>query len=134
MTQSQTEPSTAAPLAVRPVLPLAQLHPAVHTAMAGFHRDVVTEVAETVAREEWVLVGMSVNPFVARARKLLQGEGIAFTELRYGGYHSMWKQRLAIKLWAGFPTFPMVFRKGELLGGASDLRALQRAGALKTSR
>lgn len=88
-------------------------------------------MAETVAREEWVLVGMSVNPFVGRARKLLRQEGIAFTELRYGGYGSRWKDRLAIKLWAGFPTFPMVFRRGVLIGGASELIALQRAGRLK---
>lgn len=116
---------------VRPSLPSAQVHPAVHAQISRFHRDVIDEVATAVARNEWVLVGMAGNPFVRRARKLLQDEGIAFTELSYGGYASKWKQRLAIKMWAGFPTFPMVFRKGVLLGGASDLLALQQAGALK---
>ena len=115
----------------RPALPWSQVHPEVQEMLSHFHPEVVREVAETVARDEWVLVGMATNPFVARARKLLQQEGIAFTELRYGGYTSRWKARLAIKMWAGFPTFPMVFRRGVLLGGASELRALQRAGTLR---
>jgi len=128
---TQPQPSTDASRSTRPLLPSAQVHPTVNAAMASFHRDVVDEVAQAVARDEWVLVGMATNPFVGRARKLLQSEGITFTELRYGGYASKWKERLAIKMWAGFPTFPMVFRKGVLLGGASELSAMQKAGTLK---
>jgi len=127
----QNAPDVAATTAVRPLPPPPPWHPAVEAQRSDFHRDVIDEVSSAVARDAWVLVGMSRNPFVARARKLLQEEGIQFTELSYGGYGSKWKHRLAIKLWAGFPTFPMVFRKGVLLGGASDLIALQREGKLK---
>ena len=38
----------------------------------------------------------------------------------YGGYFSAWKERLAIKLWSGWPTFPQVFVRQTLIGGASD--------------
>jgi monothiol glutaredoxin len=34
-----------------------------------------------------------------------------------------WKKRLAIKLWTGWPTFPQIFHKGVLIGGAKDLEA-----------
>ena len=57
---------------------------------------------------------------VERARKALESGGHTFTYLEYGSYFGDWKKRLAIKLWAGFPTFPMVFVKGKLLGGAVD--------------
>lgn len=127
---SQSAPVHAPPQE-RPSLPWSHVHPEVQAQLSRFHPEVVQEVADTVAREEWVLVGMATNTFVGRARKLLQQEGIAFTELRYGGYTSRWKARLAIKLWAGFPTFPMVFRRGVLLGGASELIALQKAGTLR---
>jgi monothiol glutaredoxin len=42
-------------------------------------------------------------------------------KVEYGSYFSMWKPRLALKLWAGWPTYPMVFNKGILIGGNSDL-------------
>jgi len=34
-------------------------------------------------------------------------------------------------MWAGWPTFPMVFVKGVLVGGASDLEKLIESGELK---
>ena len=58
-------------------------------------------------------------------------EGIKFTYLEYGGYASKWKERLAVKLWAGFPTFPMVFLDGSLVGGFSELEKLKAEGKLK---
>ena len=102
-------------------------HPRRCHQVASFHRGIVDEAAATVAREPWVVVGMAQNPFVRKARRLLESEGIAFTYLEYGSYFSGWKKRLAIKLWAGFPTFPMVFRDGVLLGGYTDLVALKPA-------
>src|SRR4051794_11303065 len=77
-----------------------------------FHRGVVDDVARTVASDPVVVVGMAQNPVVKRARKLLDAEGVKYTYLEYGSYFSKWKERLAIKLWAGFPTFPMVFIDG----------------------
>ncbi|MFZ4713247.1 MAG: glutaredoxin [Bacteriovoracaceae bacterium] len=35
----------------------------------------------------------------------------------------MWKQRLAIKLWSGWATYPQVFIDGKLIGGFKDLEA-----------
>jgi monothiol glutaredoxin len=34
-------------------------------------------------------------------------------------------------MWTGWPTFPMVFVKGTLVGGASELQALIDKGELK---
>ena len=34
-------------------------------------------------------------------------------------------------MWTGWPTFPMVFVKGTLVGGASDLDKLIAGGELK---
>jgi glutaredoxin len=99
--------------------------------VASFHRGIVEEVAAAVAREPAVIVGMKTNPFVKKARQLLEGEGVKFTYLEYGGYTSKWKERLAIKLWAGFPTFPMVFLDGSLVGGHSELEKLKADGKLK---
>jgi glutaredoxin-related protein len=115
----------------RPALPATQQHPAVEAKLSAFHRAVVDEVASTVTREPWVIVGMAQNPFVRKARRFLEAQGIAFTYLEYGSYLTQWKPRLALKLWAGYPTFPMVFRRGVLLGGYTDLVALERAGTLK---
>lgn len=76
----------------------------------------------------WWSVGMAQNPVVKKARALLTAEGIAFTYLEYGSYLSEWKRRLAIKLWPGFPTFPMVFIDGALVGGHRELLKLKEAG------
>ena len=108
-----------------------KLSPAVNEAVASFHRGVVEEVAAAVTRDPVVVVGMAQNPFVKKARQLLDAEGVKFTYLEYGGYASKWKERLAIKLWAGFPTFPMVFVDGSLIGGHAELEKLKADGKLK---
>jgi glutaredoxin-related protein len=109
----------------RPTLPTDKVSPLADDVVAGFHRGIVDEVAAAVARDPIVVVGMAQNPVVKRARKMLTDKGIAFTYLEYGSYLSKWKERLAIKLWAGFPTFPMVFIDGTLIGGASELKKLE---------
>ncbi len=100
--------------------------------IAGFHRDVVDEVAKTVERDALVVVGMSQNPFVRKARAALKQADIPFTYLEYGSYMSQWKPRLAIKMWSGWPTFPQVFVRGTLLGGFGDLEKAIANGNLKT--
>lgn len=114
----------------RPVLPADKVSPEVRDIVASFHRAVVDEVAATVARDKVVVVGMAQNPFVKKARRLLDEQGVKFTYIEHGSYFSMWKPRLAIKLWAGFPTFPMVFIDGVLVGGHSELEKLHAAGGL----
>ncbi len=114
----------------RPVLPREKVSDTASDIVANFHRNVVDEVAATVARDRIVVVGMAQNPHVKKARQLLEQEGLKFTYLEYGSYLSKWKERLAIKLWAGFPTFPMVFIDGALVGGHSETVKLKEAGAL----
>lgn len=114
----------------RPLLPADKVSPVVHDILSGFHRHIVDEVSTAVARDHVVVVGMAQNPVVKRARKLLDAEGIRYTYLEYGSYFSRWKERLAIKLWAGFPTFPMVFVDGTLVGGNSELEKLRAEGKL----
>jgi glutaredoxin-related protein len=115
----------------QPRLAADKVGPTALNVVANFHRSLVDTVAATVAKDPVVLVGMSQNPVVKKARKILDGEGIKYTYLEYGSYFSQWKERLAIKLWAGFPTFPMVFINGSLVGGASEIEKLKADGKLK---
>jgi glutaredoxin-related protein len=117
----------------RPLLSNDRVAPAVKDQVASFHRPIVDEVAGSVARHPVVVVGMKQNPVVKRARRLLESEQIKYEYLEYGSYFSKWKERLAIKLWAGFPTFPMVFVDGVLVGGASELEKMRADGTLKSA-
>ncbi len=85
--------------------------------MRSFHPDVVREVVHAIEQSPVVVVGMAQNPHVRKVRTALEQAGIPFQYLEYGSYFSNWKQRLAIKLWSGWPTFPQVFVRGVLLGG-----------------
>ena len=118
-------------MTTRPALSSDKISSEAQAVVAKFHRGFVDDVAAVVARDPWVVVGMAQNPVVKKARAFLDAEGIPFTYLEYGSYLSKWKERLALKLWAGFPTFPMVFRDGVLLGGHSELVKLKEAGALQ---
>ena len=104
----------------RPVLDPAHLTAAVQAAQESFHPDILKEVQDAVARDLIVIVGMSVNPACGKACKLMEANGLKYKYLQYGGYTSEWRRRLALKLWTGWPTFPMVFVRGTLVGGASD--------------
>ena len=90
----------------------------------SFHSQYVKEVEAAVAANKYVIVGMKQNPVVKKARKLLEQNQTGFKYLEYGSYLSMWKERLAIKLWSGWPTFPMVFVDGKLIGGCKELTAI----------
>lgn len=114
----------------RALLDEAKLHPAIREKVATSHRDIVEEVQRAVAEHAVVVVGMAINPHPKRARKLLTKRGTKFHYLEYGGYASQWRRRTALKMWTGWPTFPMVFVKGTLIGGADDLEALIASGEL----
>ena len=98
---------------------------------ASFHPDIVSEVAAAIAKDPVVVVGMAQNPHVKNVRKALDEAGVAFTYLEYGSYLGKWKERLAIKMWSGWPTFPQVFVKGELIGGEDLTKAAIADGSLK---
>jgi glutaredoxin-related protein len=115
----------------RAILDEAQLHPAIRAKVAGLHADLVLEVKAAVAAHPVVVVGMRGNPFVRKARRSLDAAGIAHHDLDYGSYFGDWRRRNALKMWTGWPTFPMVFVKGALVGGAQDLLGLIGSGELQ---
>ena len=114
----------------RPLLDENHLHPAVRERISRDGAEIIGAVQAAVAAHRVVVVGMSMNPFVKRARQALDAAGIAHHDIDYGGYHSQWRQRLMLKMWTGWPTFPMVFVRGVLVGGADDVRALIARGEL----
>jgi glutaredoxin-related protein len=107
--------------------------PAALAVMQGFHADVVRKVQESIRRDHVVVVGMVQNPHVRRVRQALDEAGVAHVYLEYGSYFSKWKERLAIKLWSGWPTFPQVFVSGALIGGEDLTKAALADGSLKSS-
>src|ERR1700704_3149798 len=117
-------------MAQRPLLPESRIDPAIRDAIASNHRDIIDEVEAAVAAHDVVVVGMRQNPFPRRARKARTAAGIAFHYLEYGSYFSTWRRRTALKIWSGWPTFPMVFVKGVLVGGAEGVQKLLDSGEL----
>ena len=115
----------------RTVLEEARLHPAIRDRVANGHVDIVRNVQSAAASNAVLVVGMAGNPFCRRARRLLDAAGVAHHYLEYGSYLGQWRQRNALKMWTGWPTFPMVFVKGALVGGADDLKTLIDSGELK---
>jgi glutaredoxin-related protein len=118
----------------RTILPEAQIHPAVREKIASYRTDILKEVQAAVAANDIVVVGMRQNPFPKKARKALDAAGLAYKYLEYGSYVGEWRRRLALKMWTGWPTFPMVFVKGVLIGGADDLARLIEKGEVGRKR
>jgi glutaredoxin-related protein len=105
--------------------------PAIAQAQATYHVDLVEEVARAIASEKVVVVGVSGLQPGRKARRLLDEQQVPHRYLEYGSYFAGWRRRLALKLWVGWPTFPLVFVKGTFIGGASDLQKLIDGGELK---
>lgn len=114
----------------RHILPEDRIHPNAREKIATSHRDVVEEVEAAIAAHDLVVVGMAQNPFPRKARKLLSERSIAHRYLEYGSYLKLWRRRNALKMWTGWPTFPMIFWKGTLIGGFAELEALVEAGEI----
>ena len=114
----------------RHILPESAIHPAIRDQVAASQRDIVEEVRAAVAAHDVVVVGMKQNPFPRRVRKALTARGVPFHYLEYGSYLSTWRRRTALKMWTGWPTLPMVFVKGVLVGGADDVARLVASGEL----
>ncbi len=115
----------------RPVLTAEKLHPGIREKIATHHAAIVEEVSLAVSSNDVVVVGMRQNPVVKKAKKALEVAGVAYSYLEYGSYFSEWRRRTALKMWTGWPTFPMVFVKGTLVGGNTDLLQLIASGELK---
>lgn len=106
---------------LRAILPEDRIHPSIRQKIAENHRAIVAEVEEAVEQHKLVVVGMAQNPFVKKARRALDGAGIPYHYLEYGSYLSLWRKRNALKMFTGWPTFPMCFYRGMLIGGAEEL-------------
>jgi monothiol glutaredoxin len=115
----------------RRALPLHRLAPKAIEKQNAFHSAIVDEVERAVADNPIVVIGMAQNPHCREVRQTLTAAGLDFKYIEYGSYLSKWRERLAIKLWSGWPTFPQVFVRGVLVGGADLTAAAIADGSLK---
>ena len=115
----------------RPILDEAHIHPAIREKIATHQQDIVREVQAATSAHAVVVVGKGQNPMPKKARKLLDAAAVPYHYLEYGNYLNTWRKRNALKLWTGWPTFPMVFVKGILVGGADNVEKLLASGELK---
>jgi glutaredoxin-related protein len=115
----------------RPILDERYIHPAIRSKVAGHQQDIVQEVIAAIKDNDVVVVGMGLNPFPKQACKALDMIKQPYKYLEYGNYFNNWRKRNALKMWTGWPTFPMVFVKGTLIGGADDLKAMITSGEFK---
>ena len=115
----------------RPILDEARIHPAIRPVVAANQQTIIQEVQQAIKQHPVVVIGMAMNPFPKKARKALDAAGVPHYYLEYGSYFGMWRSRNALKMWTGWPSFPMVFVRGTLVGGADDLHKLIISGELK---
>jgi len=115
---------------MRDIFPEAKVHPAIQKKIETYRQEEIAQVKKLIAAHRLVVVGMSQNPFPKKARRLLDQKGIAYEYLGIGSYLSEWRRRLVLKMWTGWPTFPMIFLDGTLIGGFQDLVALEASGEL----
>ena len=115
----------------RQVLDESRLHPAIRDRVANLNADIVHNVQAAASSNPVLVVGMGGNPACRQARRALDAAGVPHQYLEYGNYFGPWRRRNALKMWTGWPTFPMVFVKGMLVGGKDDLLRLVESGELK---
>lgn len=115
----------------RQVLDESRLHPAIRDRVANLNADIVHNVQAAAGSNPVLVVGMGGNPACRQARRALDAAGVPHQYLEYGNYFGQWRRRNALKMWTGWPTFPMVFVKGMLVGGKDDLLRLVESGELK---
>ncbi len=116
---------------MRHVLEEGRIHEGIRVEVSGRNRDIVEEVEQATAEHDLVVVGMKTNPHPKRALGALKKAGIAYKYLEYGSYTGSWRRRNALKMWTGWPTLPMVFVKGTLIGGADETLSLIKSGELQ---
>ena len=123
--------NTMLAMPMREIFPEAAIHPKISDKIANYRKEQVEQVKSLLAAHRLVVVGMAQNPFPKKARRLLDSQGIPYEYLGIGSYLSEWKKRLVLKMWTGWPTFPMIFIDGVLIGGYEDLVPLVESGELK---
>ena len=105
-----------------------KVNAAIANQIGGCYSDTVEEAASAVEGNNIVLISMAQNPYCKKARKALDATGKPYRYLEYGSYFKEWNRRGALKMWSGWMTLPMVFVKGSLVGGFTDLEALIASG------
>lgn len=115
----------------RKILSSDQISPSALGSIKSYHADVVQKVETAVKNHKVVVIGMNHNPYVKKVRNALSDAKIPFEYYEFGNYFSQWKQRLAIKLWSGWPTFPQVFVSGKLVGGYQETNIALKNGEFK---
>lgn len=115
----------------RAILDESHIHAAIQGKVARHQQAIVHEVQSALAAHAVVVVGMGINPFPKKARRLLDAAAVPYHYLEYGNYLNNWRERNALKMWTGWPTFPMVFVRGMLVGGAAELDKLLVSGELQ---
>lgn len=95
-----------------------------------FKSDVIGAVKEAIAAHRVVVVSLAWNTHNKRAAAALDGAGIPWHYHEIGNYTNRWRDRLAVKIWAQWPTFPQVYVEGRLVGGADETIAAIAAGKL----
>jgi monothiol glutaredoxin len=128
--EAATRNAGGAPLA-RPLLPDARMTRDAARFTAEFHASVIREVEQAVLGSPIVVIGMAWNAHVRNVLRAFTDAKLTFRYLEYGSYVSMWRARLAIKLWSGWPTFPQVFIRGVLFGGEDLTLAALADGSLR---
>jgi monothiol glutaredoxin len=109
----------------------ARIHADIANRVETLHSELIATAQAAVKSNHVVIIGMSQNPHVKQARKALEARNIAFEYLEHGSYFKGWSDRLGFKMWTGWPTFPMVFVDGTLIGGANEVDKLLASGELK---
>ncbi len=114
----------------RPLLPSHQVTPAALAKMNAFHAETLQRVLTLLRQHDVVVVGMAWNPSCGKALAALREAKLPHHYEEIGSYAGRWRERLAIKLWSGWPTYPQVFVRGNLVGGNTDLRAALADGTI----
>jgi len=96
-----------------------------------YHTDVIQRVKTAIDKHPVVVVGMAWNVPVRQARRALDEAGIPYEYVEIGNYLGQWRERLAVKLWTGWPTFPQVFVRGTFVGGTDLVKSALADGSLR---
>ena len=115
----------------RQVLEQTAISPAIGARIGGAYEETISEVKNALVSSAVVVVGMAQNPYCKKVRKQLDSVNISYSYLEYGSYLKQWQRRLALKVWTGWPTFPMVFVNGVLQGGNQEVESLLASGELQ---
>ena len=113
---------------IRTILSPDAIDPSIKEEIRNFQIDIVLEVSNAVAENRVDVVGIRYNSAVNKARDVFENSGINFIYLEYGSYTSKWHKRLALTMWTGWSTFPMIFIDQKLIGGRKDLLAFLKEG------